>query len=455
MSVYTNATHDAAISRIEVTPTARGNQAVLFLRDDNALEQVRTALANTPLEQTILTQSSVNGAPVLITQGGSTPDVFMKSLSEGSQWHLEKTKSGIDPWIIRAGLGLLGQGLVMRGSFKNSAASGKAVFNREQFFFALSNITANLINIGYGASTEEDEHQLKYLKEEINGELIDTVEADSLLSPADNRTSLRTGPEAKSVLGQINDTIKSYSSQISISLRYFGAFNLAKTGLRPEERAFSNLLKTSAVENKTRQMAGLACITGKTMAIAGKTEDPYDPTPRTWLDNLREKFFLGGGLMEAVAFGSLAVQNMNKEGVADRYFAAGNAVFVLAYISRSFATLGKKHLNMDELYAHVADSVAKVPEEEQLQTVADIAGMLKTHFGIADEITYADIFGCIASDLYKNHGVSIYENHQEERSEKTSIPAELANAPAPHVEAMDAVHTKPQAEPAQNLAIQA
>lgn len=459
MSVYINALQGAAIGRLEVDSTARGNQAVMFLRDESVRAEMCQKLSNEPFNQTILSQTSVNGQPVLITRGEQSVSSLLSHLSAGNNWQAKEEKSPVSAWGMRAALGLLGQGLVLRGSFKRNAGLGKAAMNMEQAFFALSNITANFINIGYGASSSDDVHQLRYLKEEVNNELIDKVEPDKLLSITDDRSTLRVHAKPKGIFGQMNDFMKENSSQVSIGLRYFGAFNLAKTGLHPDQRSIGNLLKGNAITDKTRYAAGLATLGGKTIALNGKTEDPYNPTPPSTIDKIREKFFVGGGLMEAAAFGSLALTNMRGEGLADKYFAAGNAVFVLAYIIRTQAKLGTKKLDMSELYAHVADSVAKLPEDEQAQTVADIAGMLKTHFGIDDGVTFSEIFEGIADDLHNNHAISIFKAPAQDVCTNEPVHEHNKrepNLPTARVSALESSHdVVVSPEKAENHAIQA
>lgn len=457
MGVYVNANTHAAIRCMEIEPTAQGNQTVLYLRDDSVRADICKKIEKAPIGQTVLSQTSVDGNPVLITRGTNNVQQLLSSLASEGTWQMRTEHQKVDPWKIRAGLGLLGQALVMRGSFKRAGPLGKPALNTEQLFFALSNITANFINIGYGASRGSDDNQLRHLKQEVNNDLSDRLDLDKQISASDDRTALRENPRPKNYVGQFHDFMRARSSQISIGLRYFGAFNLAKTGIVEESRSVGNLFNTSKVTDSTRYAAGLSLIGGKTIALSGKTDDPFDSKPKTGLDKLREKFFVGGGMMEAAAFAALAVTNIQKEGVADKYFAAGNAVFVLAYLARSQAKLGTRDLDMNELYAHVADSVAKLPEDEQAQTVADITGMLKTHFGLSRDISFTEIYEGITNDLHKNHGISVYVDPKPVNCDEAPPHNHEAGdhkAPRPTIAASEAEHSVVEAKNlAANLAV--
>ncbi len=450
MTTYLNADKSKPIQRIEVEATGAGNQAVMFLRDAQAAEDMREILSQPPYEQIILNETFVDGKPVFITHSNHSITRLMDNMQAQGSWGIEEAKSPISAWGWRAILGLVGQGLVMRGSFARPREVGKMAMNMEQFTFAACNIAANFVAIGYGASSKPDPHQLRFLKEEVNNQLTGSLDSDRMISATDNRSSLRNTHTAKSPIGQVNQFMAENSSQISIGLRYFGAFNLAKTGLKQGERSIGNLMHPSKVADNTRYLAGLGTLGGKTIALSGKLEDSYDPVPPNWMDKLRHKFFLGGGLMEAASFGSLAIQNMQSDSKADRYFAAGNAMFVLAYIIRTQAKLGNKKLDMSELYSHISDSVARLPEDERAQTVADMTGMLKTHFGIGNKLTFTEIYEGIAEDLHKNHGISVFDSTREPEIQEpeTTIekPQSLASkdAPTPKVQAREIAHHEHQ-----------
>src|SRR5262249_31361674 len=138
--------------------------------------------------------------------------------------------------------------------------------------------------------------------------------------------------------------------------------------------------------------AGMGSLLGKTIALGSKPEDPYDPKPKTWLDTIREKFtFRTGGAIEALAFATYAADSFTnpdrrivfKRGgkdYADFIGGLGSILFSIRYMVRHWAKFGVKDVNMEELHAHVTDSLAKMPPEKLPQLLADTAAEMTDHF---------------------------------------------------------------------------
>ena len=175
-----------------------------------------------------------------------------------------------------------------------------------------------------------------------------------------------------------------------------------------------------------RNVGGFASLAGKTVALSSTIPDPYDTKPKSWLDNIREKYtFLTGGLIEAGAFSVLAYDNFvntkpiskteaNPRGIMfkgrayrDWLGGIGAAMFVTGYLVRSWAKYGTRHVDMNELYAHVSDTLAQLPPDKVPQLLADTAADIKNHFKGSDELDYGTIYAALANDLKRYHHIDV------------------------------------------------
>src|SRR5262249_47508643 len=137
-----------------------------------------------------------------------------------------------------------------------------------------------------------------------------------LLDVDDQRAELRKEPQPLPGIGaQINGFLKRNSVIFGeIGLRYFGAFALGfpinKWGKAMEHLKEGELHAAYAEARNPSTLthyAGLASLTGKTVALTSKAADPYDGKEHTWLDDIREKYtFRTGGWIETAAFASVA-----------------------------------------------------------------------------------------------------------------------------------------------------
>ena len=167
---------------------------------------------------------------------------------------------------------------------------------------------------------------------------------------------------------------------------------------------------------KLRVYAGVSSIFGKTVALTSAIPDPYNPKPPTVLDHLREKgSFLAGGLIEITSFSALAYDSFahtkgTKNGLTiggkqhrDWLGGVGASMFVMGYIARLWAKFGERNVNMNEIYAHVSDTLAETPPEKVPQLLANTAASLTEHFQDKPGLTFATIYTNLANDLTQFH----------------------------------------------------
>lgn len=432
MSVYANIQPNARIPRVEFSQGPHGNLAFFHLRDASAKQELEGWLKAT--HQSILAESQADGHPIIIVQSNRTPDQTIHSLDQhGNQFNLLREHKPVDPWVIRSLLGFGGQGLQLVSSFMRpitEATRGKPWYKRVDssvFVFAVANLTANAINLAYRAQDLPDKHQLRFLKTKFNDQLSQEFKpGEAAISPEDNRSALRETDDDKQKrrsVDPINDFMKRNSVNVGeLGLRYIGAFGLAFPA-----KGWSSIWREGkfpkAETSRLRLLAGTASIGGKTVALTSKVEDPYNPQPSSWLDKLREKFsFVTGGWIEFGAFSALAydafvntdpaknpARGISWKGKTYRDWLGGigASMFVAGYAVRSMAKYGQRNVDMNELYAHVSDTLAKVPPEKMPQLLADSAMEIKTHFAKQKDLDYGAIYSRLANDLHQYHHIDV------------------------------------------------
>ena len=462
MAVYTNNQKNAAIGAIEFTPVASGNFSFIYLRDEAAAQQVKQLITAQQVGQTILAETKVAGRPVIISQGGHSQQQLMQKLeAQGGQFAIHHQQKKIDPWTIRSWLGFAGQSLQLAAAFMSFRPSALDPNKMERaldwgtFVFAGSNMTANAINLIYGAQDRDDPHQLRFLKEKFNKELgPQLAQGEKPIDVEEHRAEVRKDPSAEKPNGFHEFMTKHSVSVGELGLRYFGAFGLAfpvtKWGQMMKASSLTEAYKVGS-NTPLSNFAGLASIFGKSLAQNSKIADPYDPKPHSWLDKIREKYtFLTGGLVEAVAFTALGVDRYKNKRITfggkqyrDYVGAAGAALFVTGYIVRSWAQYGVRHVDMDELYAHVSDTLAKLPPEKLPQLLADTAAEIKDHFK-DQNLDYGAIYTHLATDLMKYHHITV-KNMEDTYSQQSELNSGEAGVKQPSI--------PPTAQPTQSPTI--
>ena len=414
MTIYHNGNKQLPVSKLEVIRLADGNQSIFFLKDAFAAQQVRQQLTDPAIGQAVLSETEVDGKPVLITRGTASEKALLGQLNqEGNRFKAETKNKLFTPWGIRGVLGFVGQGLVMVSSKSGSCLDTK------QAISAGSNLLANSIALYYGTSVREDPYQLRYLKEATNKQFSKYLAPDQLLSIEDQRKNAYANDndqKRQGIAQKADQFMHKNASYLSIGLRYYGAYSMTLAGL--EDKKLSSLFQRGGIKDM-RAPGSLAMLFGKTLALTGHVEDPYGPANDNWLNKIRKHFFVTGGLSEAIgttAMGLDACKQYMADPVAHaqkKYFIAGHALFVLGYIIRSWAKLGVRELDMDELTAHVSDTIARLPPKEQRQVVADISGMLKSHFNQEkNPVEFHEIYDRIVQNLRAHHGITIIPDQE-------------------------------------------
>ncbi|MFZ4126019.1 MAG: hypothetical protein ACOYJ2_08150 [Rickettsiales bacterium] len=441
MAVYKNKKAAAALAKVEITEAVDGRNVFFYVQDDAAREDMKRSLARSGLSFTIQAETKLGNHFVLVAQTPADEKSVATWLSKHDVTLSYKQKS-VDPWVIRSILGFGGQTLQLASSFIRP--NGR--IDPTMFVFATANMAANVINLMYKSQDLDDPHQLKFLKERYNRTLSPHLsEGEMVLSTSEHRKDLRkTGDEKPQ---GFDDFMRRHSVSVGeLGLRYLGAFGMAF----PYEKYLGNNTYTNnwwgrikdlkfpeLNANKWRQFSGLSSIFGKTVALGSKVKDPYNPESHSWLDMVREKFtFLGGGIIEAGAFSALAYDcfintaaqpaDINKDrgikwpswapkGLAgtrtrDWLGGIGASMFVTGYIVRSWASYGKRNVDMDELYAHVSDTLAKTTPEQLPQLIADTAADIKTHFSDNADLDYGTIYTALVNDLKRYHHIDLFES---------------------------------------------
>src|SRR5690606_3926303 len=140
--------------------------------------EVKSWLTSPAIGQEIIAETEVDGQITLVTHGDQSKDQVLQSLqAHGENLKYQHKAAGFSDyaWPLRSALGLTGQVLQL----SSSLLRGKRDANL--FYFAVTNLVANGINIMFGAQKSEDLNRLRFLKKESNTHLRSYVKNDSVL----------------------------------------------------------------------------------------------------------------------------------------------------------------------------------------------------------------------------------------------------------------------------------
>ncbi|MBV8939106.1 MAG: hypothetical protein JO089_04630 [Alphaproteobacteria bacterium] len=461
MSTYRNLTANAAFSAVEFAPAPDGN--LTFYHVDPAKEKEARAWVAS-IGQELLAETKLEGHLVLVTHGERSQDELVSLMEQhGDKLELQEKKKGFNMWAGRGALSMVGQLLQLTSGFLVKGPPDGATIT-----FALSNITANISNMVFGAEKTPDVHRLRFLKSTVNDNLLAHIEEDELPSVDDRRAPLRSEPAPPQSFGERSwDLMQRNSVRIGeIGLRYFGSLAMAfpisrwKPGLKAlAEKGVSEGYLAARNPDKFTRYAGLAYVAGKTLGFASKVPDPYDPDPNhhTKIDEIREKYvFRTSTLIEAAAATMIAGDRFLNRKIKfpdkamvpgglrgretkDFLGGVGGLLFVGAFAMRFFAPFGVKKVDMAELEAHITDALAKTPPEKIPQLMADNAAMLKEHFK-DQPIEFGELFTTMMTDLYRYHrkglaDFSLPANTRGSAPATGETPQNGDIVPAPQVEA--------------------
>lgn len=455
MSVYKNTRTNPLFNAVEFSPVSDGNFTFFYIDNPLRKDAARTWLARPEHHQEILAETQVEGHHVFVTHGDKTKEELLSALQQGGDhFAFSHSPKGVNAWALRGMLGIGGQGLQLTSSLMRHK------LDIGLFVFAVSNIAANIMGMTLGAQKSEDTHRLRHLKEKFNTRLDDHLPAGEGLPKIDERRAALHKDEQppKSAGDKLEGFLRRNSVYVGeLGLRYLGAFALAfpmnkwgKSWTKMKTGAFKEAYDVGRNPSTYSHVAGIGSLVGKNIAFFSKPEDPYDPAPKSRLDNFREKYtFRLGGWIEAASFGTLSYGAF-KEGkikiggkqYADYLSGTGGAMFTLAYVTRHWAKFGVKEMNMEELYAHVADSLAQMPPEKLPRLMADTAADIKEHFK-DKPMDFGKIFTQLMTDLYRYHHIALDNLGTEPQERQPAIAA--AGEAQPAITAKHTLKHRPRA----------
>lgn len=457
MAVYKVTNHMPALHSVEFTPVSEGNVAFFTAPSAAGRDALLALIQSSGLHQRVTGETTVDGKPVFITSGHGTQGQILEAVkAQGAKLSLQQPEDKNHSWKVISMLAVPGQFLQL--------ASGLMRKNNKpdwgMLLFAGSNLLGHAITWHYGAQSYEDTSRLAFLKGELNKELAPHLaKGDHLPGITDSRKELRHDHKKPDTLGQKLDTFLEANSIYvgEIACRYLGAIGLAFPPDRWRDAITAGSLKTAANPNRLAHYAGLASLSGKTLSLMATADDPYNKRPPAPLDTFREKIaFQAGGWVEAGAFGTLtydALTNPNRRitirgrEYRDYVGALGSALFTARYIMRHWAKFGERRMDMDEVYAHATDSLAKMPQGRIADLVTHTATTLAEHFK-DQNLTFGEVYTRLKSDLYTYHHIVVPEQPLPETQQPRHQRSIMANAPAARREFLaPRGHAQPAARP--------
>lgn len=425
MSLYNNITKDSKLSAVEFAPSTSGNLAFFYIKPRESADEIKAWAES--LGQQIITRTTVKGETVLVTRGDKDPSQILAALKEkGDELTLDIPKKQINLWKWRGILSMTGHPLQLA-----SGAMAKGGMDAATIGFATANLAANLTNIIFGAQKRPDENRLHFIKGKINEDLKGELsQGESTLDVLDHRRDLREPAKHKTLGEQAYDFMQQNSVGLGeVGLRYFGGINLVappnrwKMGfMAMKEKGLIEGLKVFRNPDKFTLIAGSFWLAGKTIAFAAKTPDPYNDKHESMIDNFRENYaFKVSTATEAMGALTLASDRMFRRKITypkwsvvpkamhgkttpDYLGGIGGLLFALAFVMRFNAPYGVKVTDMEEVNAHLSDTLAKCPPEKIPQLMADNSAYLVEHFKEKD-LHFGDVFSSMMLDIYKHHEI--------------------------------------------------
>lgn len=423
MADYIAKSADTLFAKVEFNTVPEGNRAVFYARNAETAPLLRDKLE--AAGQIIQSQSQIGKRPVFVTRGPLAEKELLKTVAPdgGMSRQFNKRSFRQYAWQIRSGLGILGQSLVLYSSI----SSGK--FNPQIAKFAGSNLIANLIVMFYGSAKSADANRLTKSKTDLNLQLASYVDAEELPTSESKRSHRYEEFKPATIGSRLDSILRGNSSNISIGLRYFGAWNLFSRGIKTDgffklarehpTEALKNITqpanggfaaKTNRIE-KSKFWTGAAILTGKTLSVNADTPDPYSNTKPGFFGKLREKVFFNlGGFIEMGSYARIAFENFkglqDETGRPNYFRATGFSMFTLGYLIRSFAKSGVREMDFKELYSHTVDSLAKIPADKRQEALTRAATQITNDFSDKN-LRYVDVYDTLRERLFTYHNIGI------------------------------------------------
>ena len=443
MALYNNKNTASPVASVEFAPVVEGNFSFFSVNKPEEKEAVKQWL-KTEIGQKIISDTVVGGKPMLVGHGAKKPDEILKIMTErGDALVFEPPpRKAMDTWKVISMFAVPGQMMQLASAFMKPKKPGQSNLNWGLLIFSASSLLGHAIGWTYGSQKTDDEHRLDYSKRHFNQKMASYV-PDGLQLPyiQEDRSSLRdepTGP--KTSLQKANDFMRKNSVTFGeLFLRYFGAFALAfptnkwKSGFsKLNNGKFKAAFHEAKNPSTLLVTTGLMSILGKSIALFSKAPDPYDPKPKTWMDKIREKYIFNiGGNIEAVAFGIMAYEGATnpqnkilwREKPVQNYLSAfGAAMFSTRYVIRNWAKYGEKEFDMEELRAHVTDSLAIMPHGKLPQLIGDTAADLTDHFK-DKKLRFGEVYMGLRGEMQRYHSYHSYYGNSPNRPPQDKSPA--------------------------------
>ncbi|MGE0754297.1 MAG: hypothetical protein AB7L92_03960 [Alphaproteobacteria bacterium] len=426
MAVYRNTKADSPITSVEFSPVSDGNFSFFYVDSPISVKGVRQWLTSADTGQEVIAESLVNGHPVIVTHGDKDPQALLGGLQKRGEHmvpYVRKKEFSETVWPTGAAIATVGQLLQLSSSFLRPDRKK----DWSLLMFAVPNLTASAWIFFYGAQRSKDPHRLTYMKRHINEELGAHVPGgqESLPSIDDTRLRLHQDQDLhQDMTDRVNGFLERNSVTVGeIGMRYIAAANLAfpsdkwgKGFNRLLNGEFKGAYEAARNPKSWSHAAGLGSLAGKTISIASKADDPFNPKPSSALDRIREKFtFRIGGWIETGAFATLAADGFAHKKIsftkggkqyADFLSGIGGSLFTIRYAMRHWAPFGVRDMNMPELYAHVTDGLAQLPPDKLPQLLADTAADITNQFK-DKHLKYGEVFSQLLLDLYRYHHIAL------------------------------------------------
>jgi hypothetical protein len=427
MAVYNVTNPSSPFAAVEFTPVAVGNMTFFYVAPEKKTEAEKH-LAD--MGQIIVSEASANGQLILVTRGSKSRDEIVQGLeAAGNTLALKEIPKKTNWWKFRGWASNVGQVLQLTSAFTEKPP-GKRV-EPDIFGFAVLNLAANMINIFFGGQREKDVHRLRYIKQNVNQLLISKVSEGN--QPPDIEKSyseIRKKSQPSPTVGQkFNAFMRKHSVRFGeIGLRFLGSVALVIPVTQEHWKAVAAAYRNRGIgsaalrvlnQNPTKLYAGLAYLTGKTIALFSKVPDPYNPKPPSALDRIREKyFFRTSSVIETGAASVLAIggftgdfgysKNQAGKPIIKPLSGAGGAVFTAGLTTRFFAPFGTREVDTEEIFTYTSDFLARTPREKLPQLVTESAVLLSQNLSSDHQkLTFGVIYTRLIKDLSSYYNIDL------------------------------------------------
>ncbi len=419
MARYITQNGSGKIQSVEFSTIDGKTYAFFTLAPNQRADALQETLTSKPLNQDILSVTPSPQGALVVTRGGLGPDAMLSALAQQGELLAPPPieKKPFNPWAWRGYTSIVGQSLQIASSMKGN---GTAADRMAIFGFAALNLTANFINILFGAQKKSDPHQLRLLKQQANEQLSSFTDVENLPNPdfiVATENGKATTDRGASALLQ-----KHSVSFGEIGLRTLGAFSLSFP-ITKWRSALHVLRESGSVRTAFKEMrnpnpvtfgAGLITLLGKFISLSASEPDPYNTTPPSLLDRFRQNVafrlssVIEGGAAVWMTHDRFTNQKISIGGkeMPDYLGGAGNAVFVGGYGVRLTAPYGSREVNMPELYAHIGLGLSKLSAEDLPQATVRMATQLHQHFN-KPELPVSEIYAALVNELHTKHHRSV------------------------------------------------